>query len=106
MATDGGNMKHLNAGNLADELADTNKYQALESGCNFVGFVGIKDPVRPEVQDSILRCRTAGINVIMITGDSKETALAIARELNIIAPGQNADKSCWTGNDFEELTHD
>jgi magnesium-transporting ATPase (P-type) len=49
MATDGGNMKHLNSKNLEDELADTSKFQNLESGCNFVGYVCIKDPVRPEV---------------------------------------------------------
>jgi len=40
----------------------------------------------------------------MITGDAKETAIAIAKELHILAPGQNADKSCWTGAEFEAMS--
>lgn len=84
MALDGGNMKHINQNNIKDELADSEKYPKLEGGCSFIGYVCIKDPVRPEVKDSILACRTAGINVIMITGDAKETAVAIANELNIL----------------------
>lgn len=44
----------------------------------------IKDPVRKEVKPAIKDCKTAGIRVIMITGDSKETAIAIAKELDII----------------------
>lgn len=84
MALDGGNMKHINQNNIKDELTDSEKYPKLEGGCSFIGYVCIKDPVRPEVKDSILACRTAGINVIMITGDAKETAVAIANELNIL----------------------
>lgn len=45
----------------------------------------IKDPVRPEVKKSIDACCTAGIRVIMITGDAKDTAIAIAKELNILS---------------------
>ncbi len=60
----------------------------------------IKDPVRPEVKDAITACRTAGINVIMITGDSKETAVAIAKELNIISENTSMN-SCFTGAEFE-----
>ena len=40
----------------------------------------------------------------MITGDSKETAVAIAKQLNIIEDGQDVTKSCFTGSEFEELT--
>ena len=69
-----------------------------------MGYICIKDPVRPEVKASIADCRTAGINVIMITGDSKETAIAIAKELDIIKPGQNIEKSCFTGAEFEVLS--
>jgi len=49
----------------------------------------IKDPVRPEVKNAIEDCKTAGIRVIMITGDSKETAVAIAKELDIIDAKSN-----------------
>lgn len=48
-----------------------------------LGIVGIKDPARPEVADSIRICTDAGIRVIMITGDAKDTAIAIARDVNI-----------------------
>lgn len=102
---DGGNMKHINAGNAQDELADASKYPNLESGCSFLGYVCIKDPVRPEVKQSIADCRTAGINVIMITGDAKETAIAIAKELNIITEGQDTKSSCFTGAEFEDLSN-
>lgn len=64
----------------------------------------IRDPPRDEVKDSINDCRTAGVNVIMITGDAKETAIAIARELNILSPSQKAENSCWTGSEFEKLS--
>ena len=96
-------MKHVTDDNAKDLLADSSKYDELESGLSFVGYVCIKDPVRPEVAESISRCRTAGINVIMITGDSKETAIAIAQELNILKPGQDTTKSCFTGAEFEKL---
>jgi len=49
-----------------------------------MGFVCIKDPARPEVKPAIADCHTAGIRVIMITGDSVHTAIAVAKELNIL----------------------
>lgn len=104
IALDGGKMKHITTQNASEELSDASKYAQLESDCSFVGYVCIKDPVRPEVKLAIKDCRTAGINVIMITGDAKETAVAIAQELNIIAPGQDIKSSCFTGAEFEMLS--
>lgn len=77
-------MADLNAGNVEAKLGDLSKYNEFEKGGSFLGFVCIKDPVRDEVKSAIEDCKTAGIRVIMITGDSKETAVAIAKELNII----------------------
>lgn len=53
----------------------------------FVGLMGMIDPPRSEVRDAVAKCRTAGIQVIMITGDHLETASAIARELDILRDG-------------------
>ncbi|MFA7264413.1 MAG: HAD-IC family P-type ATPase [Caulobacter sp.] len=55
-------------------------------GLRLLGFAGLIDPVRHEVPDAIARCRAAGVEVRMITGDHPETALAIARQLNIDTP--------------------
>ncbi len=57
----------------------------LERELCFMGLCGMIDPVRPEVADAIVRCRSAGIRPIMITGDHVDTASAIARELGILA---------------------
>ena len=67
-------------------LKDPNKYEDIESGLTLVGIVGIKDPARPEVADSILKCTQAGIRVMMITGDARDTAIAIAKDVNIFNP--------------------
>lgn len=64
-------------------LSDSSTYRYVESGLTLVGVVGIKDPARPEVADSIKLCTKAGIRVMMITGDAKDTAIAIAKDVNI-----------------------
>ncbi len=61
-----------------------------ESGLTFVGLVGMIDPPRPEVKAAVERCIQAGIRPVMITGDHKLTAVAIARELNLFRPGDRA----------------
>ena len=69
-----------------------------------MGLICIKDPVRPEVKTAIEDCKTAGIRVIMITGDSKETAIAIAKELNIIDPNSDTTTNSFTGVEFDALS--
>ncbi|MBQ7377931.1 MAG: cation-translocating P-type ATPase, partial [Clostridia bacterium] len=72
----------------------------LENELCFVGLVGMIDPVRPEVKPAIDECRSAGIRPIMITGDHKDTAVAIAIQLGII---QNADEAI-TGAELDEIS--
>jgi Ca2+-transporting ATPase len=92
----------LDKSNLQQKLGDINTYSEYERNSTFLGFVCIKDPVREEVKHAIEDCKTAGIRVIMITGDSKETAVAIAKELLII--DKNDEVSSYTGIEFDALT--
>ena len=64
--------------------------EELERELCFVGLVGMMDPPRPEVREAVERCTAAGIRPVMITGDHKDTAVAIARDLNIFRPGDRA----------------
>ena len=69
----------------------------------FVGVAGIKDPARPEVPPAIAACETAGIRVVMITGDTQPTAEAIAREIGIFKAGEDIANRSFTGADFFNL---
>ncbi|MBE5972159.1 MAG: cation-translocating P-type ATPase [Lachnoclostridium sp.] len=62
----------------------------LEQDLTYIGLSGMIDPVRPEVKTAIAKCRDAGIRPIMITGDHKDTAVAIAMELGIIKDASQA----------------
>jgi Ca2+-transporting ATPase len=64
--------------------------EALERGMRLIGLVGMIDPVRPEVKDAIAECSRAGIRAIMITGDHKDTAVAIATELGLLSGAEKA----------------
>tara|TARA_R110000824_G_scaffold124565_2_gene283171 strand:- start:1653 stop:4379 length:2727 start_codon:yes stop_codon:yes gene_type:complete len=68
----------------------------------FLGFVGLIDPLRPESKDAVARCRRSGIDVRMVTGDHPSTALAIARDVGIAA----ADEAAVTGLDLKALADD
>jgi sodium/potassium-transporting ATPase subunit alpha len=58
--------------------------EVLESSLTFAGFMGLADPVRPEVPAAVRTCQEAGIRVIMITGDAGRTALAVARQIGLV----------------------
>lgn len=73
-----------------DAAPDSFDPSALEQDLVFVGLTGMIDPVRPEVKAAIEECRGAGVKPIMITGDHKDTAVAIGRELGIISDPSQA----------------
>ncbi len=73
--------------------------RALENELTFVGLTGMIDPVRPEVTAAIKECRSAGIRPIMITGDHRDTAVAIAKQLGIIED----EKEAITGAQLDEI---
>ncbi len=58
--------------------------ESLEQNLVFVGLIAMMDPPRPEVKKAIQTCKKAGIQTVMITGDNKETAIAIAKELELL----------------------
>lgn len=72
----------------------------IENELVFCGLVGMIDPVRPEVKAAIEECRGAGIRPIMITGDHKDTAVAIALELGII----NDKSEAITGAELDDIS--
>ncbi len=80
---------------------------SLEYDMIFIGLTGMIDPVRPEVKDAIVECRSAGITPIMITGDHINTAKAIARELGILSDDSQAmmgaDIDKYSDEEFEKV---
>ena len=79
-----------------------NTPEFLEQDLTFLGLTGMIDPVRPEVKAAIEECRSAGIRVVMITGDHKDTAVAIAKELGIITDASQA----ITGAELDDIPDD
>ncbi len=81
---------------------EKNEPEFLENDLCFVGLTGMIDPVRPEVETAIAECRQAGIRPIMITGDHKDTAVAIAKQLHIIEDASQA----ITGAELDDIPDD
>ena len=78
--------------------AELNAHE-VERDLIFVGLAGMYDPPRPEAKSAVSKCRTAGIRVVMITGDHPHTAMAIARELGIARP----DDQIMTGGELDKI---
>jgi len=90
--------KHLNEYHLSQE--------DVEQNLLFLGLVGMMDPPRKEVVDSIAQCKSAGIDVVMITGDHKLTAIAVASEIRIIddrSTGKHDMKVVVSGQELETM---
>ncbi len=79
-----------------------NAPESLEQSLVYIGLTGMIDPVRPEVKAAIAECREAGIRPVMITGDHKDTAVAIAKDLGMI---ESADEAL-TGAQLNEIDDD
>jgi len=81
-------------------VPDVLNEEEFEKDFVFLGLVGMIDPPRQEVKDALRLCREAGIKVVMITGDHKLTAVAVAKELGII----NGNSMILTGTELEVLS--
>ena len=85
-----------------DDLPADVTAESVEKDLTFVGLLGMIDPARPEVIEAIKKCKTAGIRPIMITGDHKITAVAIAQEIGLFGEGDKA----LTGSELEKIGDD
>jgi P-type Ca2+ transporter type 2C len=83
---------------------------SLETGLTYVGFVGIRDPLRDDVHDALVECRRAGIAVKMVTGDTAETARAIGYEVGLVEsreqPIDEPGSAILTSRRFNQLSDD
>lgn len=81
-------------------------YNFPTKGYRFVGLVGLQDPPRPGVPEAVEKCRTAGIKVIMVTGDHPVTAMAIAKKVGIISEGHETkyEKAILQGKSYTQIT--
>ncbi|MGE5706661.1 MAG: cation-translocating P-type ATPase, partial [Nitrososphaerales archaeon] len=83
------------------------KHNTNDNNFVFLGFVGIIDPARKGVKKAVSQCKSAGINVVMITGDQKFTALAIAEEIGIVNKYETEiEKLIVSGKELEEINWD
>ena len=92
---------------LAFSYKETNKisnFEDFEKDLVFLGFCGMLDPPREEVKSAIALCKSAGIKVVMITGDHPITALTIAKELEIVEKDEYTEEILIIGKELEELT--
>ena len=87
---------------MAYKDSDSEVNESLESSLIYIGMVGMIDPPRPEVKSAIEKCKTAGIKTVMITGDHKITAIAIAKALGILEDESEAT----TGPEVEKMTQE
>ena len=85
-----------------DHKPNKEELENLESDLTYIGMAGMIDPPRIEAKDAVKKCKTAGIKPVMITGDHKITAIAIAKELGIL----NNESEAITGSELEKMTQE
>ncbi|KAF9405550.1 hypothetical protein BGZ94_003483, partial [Podila epigama] len=91
--------------NLEDwDLKNPETFYKYEQNMTFVGLVAMLDPPRPEVTAAIAKCQSAGIRVIVITGDNKNTAESICRKIGVFSEHEDLTGKSYTGREFDELS--
>ncbi len=89
---------------LTAKAKTSKEYAQLEQGMTLLGLVGMLDPPRPEVAQSIRECREAGIRVVVITGDNQNTAETICRQIGVFGEYEDLKGKSYTGRQFDDLS--
>jgi Ca2+ transporting ATPase len=89
---------------LLKQAKTSSEYAQLEQNMTLIGLVGMLDPPRPEVADSIRKCREAGIRVVVITGDNQNTAETICRQIGVFGTDEDLTGKSFTGREFDDLS--
>ncbi len=87
---------------ILDHKPTDEEMKDIEKDLIFLGMCGMIDPPRPEVKVAVDKCKTAGIKTVMITGDHKITAMAIAKELGIL----ENENEALTGNELDNISEE
>jgi Ca2+ transporting ATPase len=93
------------ASNLLLKRAKTTaEYMQIEQNLTLIGLIGMLDPPRPEVPGSIRKCKEAGIRVLVITGDNRNTAETICRQIGIFGSHEDLTGKSYTGREFDNMS--
>jgi Ca2+ transporting ATPase len=97
-------LDNVSSNPLLKSAKSTEDYSKLEQKLTLLGLVGMEDPPRPEVAGSIAKCKEAGIRVIVITGDNRNTAETICRQIGVFGEHENLEGKSFTGREFDQLS--
>ncbi|OCK95437.1 calcium ATPase [Cenococcum geophilum 1.58] len=97
-------VENVGANPLLKTAKTTTEYTKLEQNMTLIGLVGMLDPPRPEVAHSISKCRSAGIRVVIITGDNRNTAETICRQIGVFGADEDLTGKSYTGRQFDDLS--
>lgn len=99
-------LEDVGSNTLLHTAKSTAQYAQLEQNLTLLGLVGMLDPPRPEVAGAIKKCKDAGIRVIVITGDNRNTAESICRQIGVFGEYEDLQGKSYTGREFDNLSPD